>query len=387
MSDSSENKVPKEEKEVEEKSTKSDNENEENEEKEKPKTEISTPVKKTSSPETPQRQTPKSDRYGFAIHDDKANEVISKKEKELRQKESEKESERMRKWQQMFAKNEFKKLGERVKKGIPDAFRSLAYQRILLGKVYTQKELDRKPDVSSLYPDIPESEWKESHSCWSTIEVDLDRTMPDSTLFSEQSRKNSLRNILKAYSCEDEELGYTQGMGFHAAMFLTYMEEKAAYLCFKAMMKSFGVRNFFLPGFPRLGELGKVWKVVFQKKYKKIYNRFERDNIDVMMYIPQWFLSAYMNQQFEPILRLRIFDRYVAYKSAALLSFGLVIISRHKEEFLNQGMEVVVPLLQRPSSSPKFKDWRYIIKKWDQHWITHSEYVSFCKKAKVEYFP
>ena len=340
------------------------------------------------SPE-PQRTTQKTDRYGFAIGSDKEHEVVSKKERELRKKESDKESERMKKWQLMFKDKKFKKLLERVKKGIPDAYRYQAWQQLVLGKVYTQEELAAQPAVSTLYPDIPESEWKVSHSCWSTIEVDLDRTMPDCTMFSKESTKTSLRNILKAYSCTDEELGYTQGMGFHAAMFLTYMEEQAAYLCFKAMMSSqnFAVRYFFLPGFPRLNELSKVWKVAFQKSYKKIYNRFERENIDVMTYTPQWFLSAFMNQQFEPVLRLRIFDRYVAFKSAALLSFGLVIISRHKEEFLTKGMEVIIPLLQRPSSSPKFKDWRYIIKKWDQHWISPSEYASYCKKAKVEYFP
>lgn len=330
----------------------------------------------------------KIDRYGFEISD-KHPVTISKKEQELLKEESLKEEERTLKWAKMFNDKDFRKLTERIMKGIPDSYRGLAWKRIIDADSTNPEIVARRPKVATLFPDLPESEWKGEYQCWHTIEVDLDRTMPDCTMFSEDQVRTSLRNILRAYSCFDKELGYTQGMGFHAAMLLSYMDEECAYYCFKKLMSDprYNFRYYFMQGFPRLNELAKIWKVVFEDKYKKIYQKFEKDGIDALMYVPQWFLSAYMNQQFTPILRMRIFDRYISFGSRSLLSFGLVIISRHKDIFLKEGLEVIIPLLQRPCASERMADWRYLIKKWDEKWIDKKQYAKYAKKAGVEYFP
>jgi hypothetical protein len=41
--------------------------------------------------------------------------------------------------------------------------------------------------------------------------------------------QDSLRNVLTYYAVFDKEVGYCQGMGFIAAMFLTYMPEEDAF--------------------------------------------------------------------------------------------------------------------------------------------------------------
>lgn len=328
----------------------------------------------------------KVDRYGYSVKSDSST---SKKEQEIQAFESKKESERELKWQRMFMTNDFTKLDTRLMKGIPDTYRGEVWKRLICKDCLDPAKVREWPNVSSLIPDIPPEEWKNEYDCWNTIEQDLDRTMPDCAMFSDDITRNSLRNILRAYSLFDKELGYTQGMAFHAAMLLSYMDEKCAYACFKELMHSekFGLRHYYLPGFPRLNDLQKVWQIVFERQYKKIYQRFERDGIIMYMYIPQWFLSAFMNQPFSPILRIRIFDRFIAHGTAALLSFALVIISRHKEFFLQEPMEVILPVLQHPYISEKMRDWRYLMKKYDEHWIDDKTYRRLLQKAGVAYFP
>ena len=43
--------------------------------------------------------------------------------------------------------------------------------------------------------------------------------------------KDSLRNVLYAYANHDTDVGYTQGMGFIAALFLMLMTEDDAFYC------------------------------------------------------------------------------------------------------------------------------------------------------------
>ncbi|EAY19366.1 TBC domain containing protein [Trichomonas vaginalis G3] len=331
-------------------------------------------------------QKPKLDRYGYSV---KGETVASKKEQEMAAFDSRKESERELKWQRMFLTNDFSKLETRLMKGIPDTYRGEVWKRLICKDCLDPLKVSEWPTVESLIPNISEDKWVDEYECWSTIELDLDRTMPDCAMFSSDITRNSLRNILRAYSLLDKELGYTQGMAFHAAMLLSYMDEKCAYACFKEMMMSpnFGLRNYFLPGFPRLNEISKLWKIVFERQYKKIYQRFEKLGIIHFMYLPQWFLSAFMNQSFSPILRMSIYDRFIAHKGQALLSFGLVIISRHKDFFMKEQMESILPVLQHPYISEKMRDWRYLMKKYDQHWIDERTYRRLFAKAGLEYFP
>jgi hypothetical protein len=60
------------------------------------------------------------------------------------------------------------------------------------------------------------------------ITKDINRTFPELNKFKEDisSGKNKLFNVLKAYSCYDNEIGYVQGMNYLAAMLLLYIEDE-----------------------------------------------------------------------------------------------------------------------------------------------------------------
>ena len=69
--------------------------------------------------------------------------------------------------------------------------------------------------------------------------MDLHRTITDCEEFrvSPNSGKNRLFNILHAYSGFDQEIGYSQGMNFLAAMLLLNIaEEEDAFWCLVSIM-------------------------------------------------------------------------------------------------------------------------------------------------------
>jgi hypothetical protein len=106
-----------------------------------------------------------------------------------------------------------------------------------------------------------------------------------------------------------------------------------------------------------------------------------------MLYTPAWFLTGFQTMQFPPPFRLRLFDRQIAFGSRALLSFGLAIVNVGKPYLTSKGAEVCIPLLQNPMGLPEFQDWRAMMKRFDDNFLSKSEYSSLFKAAKVKEFP
>ena len=284
-------------------------------------------------------------------------------------------------WRTFSTTKKISKLHERILKGIPDSIRPTAW-RLIIDPDTQHINFEDRPSVES-YVSLGRLK------CCDIIEVDLDRTLPQVEMFANKSVKNSLRNILQGYSNADPELGYTQGMAFSAGMLLSYMDEYTAFWCFHKLMSSprYGFREYFLQGFPKLISINKVWDVILKQKYLKIALHCQKEGIDYMVYTPSWFLTAFLNLSFPPVFKLMLFDRYITFGSRSLLSFGLVIISRHKDLLLKLPFEELLPILQKPNESERMFDWRYVIKKWDEHWISEKDYKNYFIKAGVNYFP
>lgn len=325
----------------------------------------------------------KVDRYGWIVEENQQKEV-TKKEQKISKMEDGKERQREEKWRRMINKwNKYQtkkssKLHRRVKKGIPDSMRAKVWQLIL------DPDSRNKPIRTSLEELVA----KGRSSCCDTIEKDLLRTMPQVAMFSDQNIINSLRTVLHAYSNVDPEVGYFQGMAFIAAVLILYMSEVDAFWCFKNLMngKRYKLRFFYLDEFKGLNQVYAIWDSLLQHKYPKIGQRLKQLNILPMHYSPSWFLCAFMNIGFPPVLKLRMFDRFITFGTRALLSFGLVVISRHKELLLNGAFTDIITVLQFPSNSPQMEDWRYVIKKWDKLWISQSEYKQLFDRAKIPIF-
>jgi len=324
----------------------------------------------------------KPDRYGWETTENESE--LSPEELLARKIESETEKMRESKWIEMlrnwdvYSTKKYSKLKERVRKGIPDAMRSKVWQLLIDPP---SQEINSRVSLDSLIS-------KGRQKCCDVIEADLGRTNPHCLMFKNPKTIESLRRVLYAYSNYDPELGYTQGMSFIASLLLQYMDEDQAYYCLQSLMQNtrYHLRMFYISGFPKLMDASKIWDVALKLKYPKVSENFEKQGILSLVYIPSWFLTMFLNIDFPIHVRLRIFDRYAIYGFRALLSFGMVIISRLKNILSVSKTDVILMAFQKPSESTEFDDWRYLLKKYDDLWIGQLVYKKILEESGIEGF-
>jgi hypothetical protein len=323
----------------------------------------------------------RTDRYGWKVVD----EELSLEERRRQALESEIELRREEKWVKMLGRwdhwqgRNLGKLQERIRKGIPDCLRGRAWQMILDPSY--ERDLEMRPTVTGLIG-------LARKPCCHTIEVDLERTLPKVAMFRNKDVLGSLRNILHAYSNLDAEVGYVQGMAFTAGMFLCYMDEVSAFWCFTKIMAGpwSQSRKLFIENFRGLKHLTRVWEVLLTDKFKKIADNFKANAVVPELYTTQWFLPAFMNLNFHPEIRMRVFDRYISFGCKALLSFGLAILATKQEDLEKKKAGDIFPILQKPESCEEMKQWRTLLQKYEKYWLSDKEYEKAFKRADVPLF-
>ena len=314
----------------------------------------------------------KLDRYGFYKQDKPKN----KEEMKAMQIDEEEEPLKEKKWNVFIqewdsrSKKNRNQIAELIKMGIPETIRGTAWTKIL--------------DIEHFPPgvDFHELITRPEEPFTVTINKDLNRSLPQIKDFSDEKRLLYLKHVLYAYGFVDPELGYTQGMNFIAGLLLHYLEEEDAFKCLYKIM--YGPRTmhreFFTQGFPRLQIANKMLDLLLKKNYPKIVKNFEANGIVYDFFTSGWFMTAFMSFTWEPEFQMRIFERFMFYGLRGLLGFAIAIFSRHKDILATaQGLENILPILQRPDESERMFNWHYVIKKWDDHWISKSEYLKLLK--------
>ena len=198
-----------------------------------------------------------TDEFGFLkSQDEKGNENNNNNKGQKRSKDSKitkeellKVNARTEKWQYML--EHYKtyqsikrfKLKSRTRKGIPDNLRSYVWQLFAGKDKLVKKGLFEKLDKEPI----------DENSELSIIK-DLDRTYPLCQLFKEKYGKGqrNLFRVLSNYSKYNKNIGYVQGLGYLAALFLIYMDEESAFYMLHAVIKNYEMEGLYLPGFPDL---------------------------------------------------------------------------------------------------------------------------------------
>jgi hypothetical protein len=317
----------------------------------------------------------KVDRYGCYQTDI----VLSEKEAAEQAQDAEKESSRTAKWMRMISQDwsnlkgsAFSTVARRVKKGIPDGIRSLAWQKILDMKSWQAK--------TTAFASLKDLERMEPYR---TIDVDLSRTFPQMSFYSNPAIVESLRHVLYAYCHCDPEVGYCQGMSFIAGMFTAYMDEESSFYCFVSVMQNetLAQRGYFLPDFPKLKVTSAMFELLLEKYLPAVKRHIDSIGIVYQMYTPPWFNCAFLSFDWAPELQFRIFERFLFYGTRFLLAFALAFM-KSQEKLLSTGeMEDLLPCLQRPYESPLFKDWHDVLHNWEKYWIRKKEYAELVAKT------
>lgn len=312
------------------------------------------------------------DPYGWRM----AEHEVTKTEKKQLKIEDKKVMERTEKWDHMFQdiekfRKKHRKTWEgRILKGIPDSWRGRAWIYILSdGGIEKSAGVDHYANLG-----IPKGE--------PTITVDVPRTMQDHILFGNQDMQDRLHKCLRAFANRYPEIGYVQGMAFPAAMLFAYGtndDEIFDAYCNMMVGKVIGLGKLYANDWEGFKRMNAVWKVIFEDRYPKVAAHVREQQIADIMYTPSRFLCAFMNITMPSVLRLKIFDRFVAFGLRALLSLSLVFISLTKRELIVADQVGCLKILQNPDAT----DWPRVMKKWEKLWIGKTDYKKFQEKAGV----
>ncbi len=286
-----------------------------------------------------------TDEYGFII-EKKPEQTPKEKQADLL-----KVNARMEKWNYMvenideFKTNKFDKLKSRTRKGIPDNLRSYVWQIFAEKNRYYQKGLFKKLDSKPVKEDLE-----------TVIIKDLDRTYPNCQLFKDKygNGQRKLYKVLANYSKYNTSTGYVQGMGFIAAVFLTYMDEESSFYMLHSLMKKYELEGFYLPGFPELKKTFYILLNLEKKFVPKIYELFKKEGMMPSMYASEWFICLFSrNLDFHTLVR--IFDVFLLEGYKVIYRFALALLKSKENEFL-KGKDGLVSIMATLNKSMENTD-------------------------------
>lgn len=259
--------------------------------------------------------------------------------------------------------------------GIPERYR---------GKVWallTDAE-KTKSSANFKYSDVRDKESQSER----IINLDVPRTYPSWIPSPSPKMFRQLKRVLTAYANTDLEIGYTQGMNFIAAMFLLYQDEETAFWSFYSMMhlSSIPHRDFFRSDFPKLRLTQIVIDKLITERFPAFSNFLHEREMDSTFFAPQWVMVCFLNAGFDKNMSTFIFDQFLAYGVAPLISFGLAILELHKSLFTKNQIDNIMHVLSNPGGSPHMIYKEKVNLAWNKHFIKSSLYNKMLKEAIIE---
>ena len=106
--------------------------------------------------------------------------------------------------------------------------------------------------------------------------------------------------------------------------------------------------------------------------------------MDSTFFAPQWVMVCFLNAGFDKNMSTFIFDQFLAYGVAPLISFGLAILELHKSLFTKNQIDNIMHVLSNPGGSPHMIYKEKVNLAWNKHFIKSSLYNKMLKEAIIE---
>ena len=164
---------------------------------------------------------------------------------------------------------------------------------------------------------------------------DLDRTYPSCQMFRDKygGGQRKLFKVLSNYSKYNKLIGYVQGMGYIAALFLIYMDEQSSFYLLHSLIKNYELESIFMPGFPGLRKKFYVLLNLEKKFIPKVYEVLKRDGIIPSLYASEWFICLF-SKDLKPSILVRIFDSFLYEGFKVIYRFALAFLKMKENEFI-----------------------------------------------------
>lgn len=208
------------------------------------------------------------------------------------------------------------KFEQKIANGIPPQVRGIIWQLIANSK---------STEFEDIFVTL--SETHSPHEA--SIRKDLKRTK-----FIPADKVESLFKVMKVYSVYDPDVGYTQGMAFIATPLILNCETEAeSFGLLIRLMKSYGLRELFLPEMPGLMLLLYQFDRLFEENSPQLYNHLTRQGIRSSMYATQWFLTFFA-YKFPLAFVLRIYDIVFAEGIESILRIAVNLMVKNAKQLL-----------------------------------------------------
>ncbi|KAH8102422.1 RabGAP/TBC [Cristinia sonorae] len=235
-----------------------------------------------------------------------------------------------------------RKLRERTYKGIPDCWRSAAWQ--VLMNQFTRTGKQRLRELAEQY-----REAVDKPSTYD-IQIDLDvpRTITGHIMFRTRygHGQRSLFHVLHCLSLYCEECGYCQGMGPLAATLLCYYEPERVYASLVRLHDSYSMHSIFSPGFPGLLEAIYVQERIMEQQMPVVYAAFKKHMISTTSYATKWYITLFANSvPFQT--QLRLWDAFLLEGHDLFVVVAIAIVWVYKDHITSESanFESVLSLL------------------------------------------
>jgi len=268
---------------------------------------------------SPPRDDVKVDKYGFVMAEDEEEEpptTPTKRERSLSQLPRAKKSHKLEeKWRAInknwtiYLGEKRRKLRRNLRRGVPDSMRAELWKGLV--DVSSIKEKNEE-----LFNNLIEQPCAEDFE--RVILKDLSRTLPKHIMFQEGGiGRDALYKVLRAYSVYNPSVGYCQGMGFLAAMFLIYMPAEDAFFMLVQVIDRLDLAGIFAEGLIAVKEHLYIHAQLCKTHFPRLSAHLEETvQVDGMMpiempwdvtklYATQWFFNLFIHVlPFEFILRI-----------------------------------------------------------------------------------
>ena len=258
-----------------------------------------------------------------------------------------KETERLNKWIKMMRRWNFtvkyrkEKLKRRIRKGVPDAVRGKVWMDLMYSEALKWRQSHPTQFLSANEVD---------QKILEDIEKDVDRTYPNHILFAykDSSGQKSLRNVLTWYAALDPEIGYCQGMGFVAAMLLTYMTEEDAFYTLVAVLNrpAAPFRKMYSPDMLATQRFLDVFGDLGRMYLPSIFSKFDEEGMHQSMFLTEWVMTIFTrNFSFEFVTR--VWDIFLNEDFKILYRICLGLLKSIETEILQADFESIMHTIRR----------------------------------------
>ncbi|KAF8846007.1 RabGAP/TBC [Paxillus ammoniavirescens] len=270
------------------------------------------------------------------------------------------------------------KLRRRVYKGIPDRWRTAAWEMLMT--TYSKSGHEEVAKLGESY----QRDLEKPSGYDIQIDLDVPRTISGHILFRTRYGlgQRSLFHVLHSFSLRCEQCGYVQGMGPIAATLLCYFAPERVYAALTRLHDAYSMHTVFSPGFPGLLETIYVQERMMELKMPAVYAAFKEHMISTTSYATKWYITLFANSvPFQT--QLRLWDAFLFDGQDVFVAVAIAIVWAYRDHITSSSanFETVLSLLSSffvPEDEDSLLSWieqllgdkklRAQISRWRQDW-------------------